>query len=83
MTWIIMQRLGFNAVRSLATALATRQMPGSQAARFHQDVAAQLWEHTAHVASLAQVIASGKETLSSILDKSAEEVGSLTGALKF
>ena len=51
------QRLGFSTVRSLATALVTRQMSGSLSAQSHQDVAAQLWEHTAHVASLAHVIA--------------------------
>lgn len=51
------QRLGFSIVRSLATALVTRQMSGSLAAQSHQDVAAQLWEHTAHVASLAHVMA--------------------------
>jgi HD-like signal output (HDOD) protein len=51
------QRLGFGAVRSLATALVTRQMAGSQAAKPQQELATQLWEHTAHVASLAHVIA--------------------------
>jgi len=47
-------RVGFRTVRALATAVATRQMAGAQAQR---DVAARLWEHTAHVAALAQVIA--------------------------
>jgi len=50
-------RLGFRAVRSLAMALVTRQMAGKQTERAHQGLAAQLWEHTAHVTSLAHVIA--------------------------
>jgi len=49
-------RLGFGTVRSLATALVTRQLAG-QPTGSEQDLAAQLWEHTAHVASLAHVIA--------------------------
>ncbi len=48
-------RLGFRTVRTLATALVTRQLAGSSPS--HQDAAAQLWEHTAHVASLSHVIA--------------------------
>ncbi len=50
-------RVGFRTVRSLATALVTRQLTGSLAGRLYQDLATQLWEHTAHVASLAHVIA--------------------------
>ena len=50
-------RLGFKTVRSLAAALVTRQMAGGQALPAHQDMAARLWEHTAHVASLAHMIA--------------------------
>ncbi len=50
-------RLGFRAVRSLAMALVTRQLAGKQATPAHQALAAQLWEHTAHVTSLAHVIA--------------------------
>jgi HD-like signal output (HDOD) protein len=50
-------RLGFRTVRALATALVTRQLAGASAANADQDMAAQLWEHTAHVASLAHVIA--------------------------
>lgn len=50
-------RLGFRTVRTLAMALVTRQMAGKPSAQAHQQLAAQLWEHTAHVASLAQVIA--------------------------
>jgi len=47
-------RVGFRTVRALATAVVTRQMAGAQD---QPGVAAQLWEHTAHVAALAQVIA--------------------------
>jgi HD-like signal output (HDOD) protein len=50
-------RMGFRTVRSLATALVTRQLAGTQVPQAEQDIAAQLWEHTAHVASLAHVIA--------------------------
>ena len=50
-------RLGFRVVRALATAVAVRQLSGAPAApRFHA-LATQLWEHTAHVAALAHVIA--------------------------
>lgn len=50
-------RLGFATVRSLATALVTRQLAGAPVAVAERKLAADLWEHTAHVASLAQVIA--------------------------
>ncbi|MBI4986117.1 MAG: HDOD domain-containing protein [Rhodocyclales bacterium] len=50
-------RLGFRTVRALATALVTRQLAGEPKAQAEQALAAQLWEHTAHVASLAHVIA--------------------------
>jgi HD-like signal output (HDOD) protein len=50
-------RLGFNTIRTLATALVTRQLAGSEASAAHQRLAAQLWEHTAHVAALAHVLA--------------------------
>lgn len=50
-------RLGFRTVRSLAMALVTRQMAGNALSPAQQQLADQLWEHTAHVASLAQVIA--------------------------
>jgi HD-like signal output (HDOD) protein len=48
-------RLGFRSVRALATALVTRQLAGNQ--NPHPELAAQLWEHTAHVAALAHVLA--------------------------
>lgn len=50
-------RIGFRTVRSLAMALVTRQMAGQPAAQAYRDLADRLWEHTAHVASLAHVIA--------------------------
>ncbi len=50
-------RIGFRTVRSLATALITRQMAGKPKTPEEQHAAAALWEHTAHVAALAHVIA--------------------------
>ena len=50
-------RLGFRTVRSLAMALVTRQMAGVTTDKKHLAMINQLWEHTAHVASLANVIA--------------------------
>ena len=50
-------RLGFLTLRTLATALVTRQLAGKPATPALQELAAQMWEHTAHVASLAHVIA--------------------------
>lgn len=50
-------RLGFRTVRALAMALITRQLSGSPSDPALQTMAAQLWQHTAHVAALAHVIA--------------------------
>jgi len=50
-------RLGFATVRALAMALVTRQLAGAPRVEGEGKLAATLWEHTAHVASLAQVIA--------------------------
>jgi len=50
-------RLGFRTVRALAMALVTRQMASATAVPHCQTLADHLWEHTAHVASLAHVIA--------------------------
>ncbi len=50
-------RLGFRTVRSLAMALVTRQMAGQSLSPTQKQLADQLWDHTAHVAALAQVIA--------------------------
>lgn len=49
--------LGFNVVRSLAMALVARQMAGQSTDHKHREMVDKLWEHTTHVASLAQVIA--------------------------
>lgn len=50
-------RLGFRTVRTLALALVTRQMAGASTVAAHRDMAARLWEHTAHVAALSRVLA--------------------------
>lgn len=50
-------RLGFPALRCLATALAARQMAGALCRPEHRALAEQLWEHTTQVAALARVIA--------------------------
>jgi HD-like signal output (HDOD) protein len=50
-------RVGFSVVRSLATALVTRQIAGAPNLPAHRDMAAALWEHTAHMAALAYVLA--------------------------
>ena len=50
-------RLGFQLVRALATAVVMRQMAGASANPRFRDMSSRLWEHTAHVASLAHVIA--------------------------
>ena len=50
-------RLGFQLVRALATAVVMRQMAGGSKVPRFREMSARLWEHTAHVASLAHVIA--------------------------
>lgn len=50
-------RIGFNTLRVLAAAVVVRQMEGMAHTAAHRQLAARLWEHTAHVAALAQVIA--------------------------
>src|SRR3546814_8712091 len=55
-------RLGFKTVRSLAAALVTRQMAGAAGSASHQELAARLWQHTTHVASLAHVIARDRKS---------------------
>jgi HD-like signal output (HDOD) protein len=50
-------RLGLKTVRVLATAVVVRQMETMSKTPEHRALAAQLWEHTAHVAALARVIA--------------------------
>lgn len=50
-------RLGFGTLRSLATSLIVRQMGDGLSNPAMRKKSAELWEHTACVASLAQVIA--------------------------
>jgi len=49
--------IGFKALSSLAMALIVRQMDEMSKVAAHRALAARLWEHTAHVASLAHVLA--------------------------
>lgn len=50
-------RLGFKTLRVLAAAVVVRQMESMAKTPQHRQMAVALWEHTAHVASLAHVIA--------------------------
>lgn len=50
-------RLGFSTLRSLCMAQLTRQLAGASLSADLQPLADLLWEHTAHVASLARVLA--------------------------
>jgi HD-like signal output (HDOD) protein len=50
-------RIGFNTLRVLAAAVVVRQMEGMAKTPEHRQLAIRLWEHTAHVAALCQVIA--------------------------
>ena len=50
-------RLGFSTLRSIVMARVTRQIAGTSASPEVQQMTAQLWEHTTHVAALARVIA--------------------------
>lgn len=50
-------RLGFNTLRALAASMVVRQMQGMAHTPEHRELSRLLWEHTAHVAALAQVIA--------------------------
>lgn len=52
-----MSRIGFNTLRVLAAAVVVRQMEGMAHTPAHRQLAIRLWEHTAHVAALCQVIA--------------------------
>lgn len=49
-------RIGFRTVRALAAAIIVRQLEGTTS-KEHHAIAAELWQHTAHVAALARVIA--------------------------
>lgn len=50
-------RLGFQTLRTLSMALVTRQMSGTPNTPEQKKMAAELWQHTAHVAALCRVIA--------------------------
>jgi len=50
-------RLGFRTLRSLTMSLLVKQMSGQPSNPAHQVIAQKLWEHTAHVAALCNVIA--------------------------
>lgn len=50
-------RLGFKTLRVLAASVVVRQMEGMAKTPQHRQMAIQLWERTAHVAALANVIA--------------------------
>lgn len=50
-------RIGFSTLRALATATVVRQMQSLSPHPAHRAMAAQLWEHTTHVASLARFLA--------------------------
>ena len=49
--------VGLKALSGLAVALIVRQMEGMSKLSAHRALAATLWEHTAHVASIAYVLA--------------------------
>jgi HD-like signal output (HDOD) protein len=49
--------LGLRALSSLAVALIVRQMEGMSKLPAHRALAERLWEHTAHVAAIAYVLA--------------------------
>ena len=50
-------RLGFASLRALAASIIVRQMREMSKEAEHRALASKLWEHTAHVAALARVIA--------------------------
>jgi HD-like signal output (HDOD) protein len=50
-------RIGLRTARALTSAIATRQMAGAPSDPALRAATARLWEHTAHVAALAHVIA--------------------------
>jgi HD-like signal output (HDOD) protein len=50
-------RVGLNTLRVLAAAVVVRQMEGMARTPAHRQLAMRLWQHTAHVAALCQVIA--------------------------
>lgn len=52
-----LSRVGLRTARTLAMAIATRQLAGEPQSPILRKTTQALWEHTAHVAALAQVIA--------------------------
>lgn len=50
-------RIGFSTLRALAASIIVRQMQGMSPNPTHRAMAAHLWEHTTHVASLARLLA--------------------------
>ena len=50
-------RIGFAALRALAASIVVRQMQELTRTPEHRALASALWEHTAHVAALARVLA--------------------------
>jgi len=50
-------KIGLRSVRTMVQALIVRQLAGAPKDARTQAVASQLWEHTAHVASLARMLA--------------------------
>ncbi|WP_234082168.1 HDOD domain-containing protein [Azonexus sp. R2A61] len=52
-----LSRIGLRTARTLAMAVATRQLAGNPSSPILRHASQTLWEHTAHVAALAHVIA--------------------------
>ena len=50
-------RLGFSTLRTMAMAFVTRQMAGNSPSPERRQLAATMWEHTAHVAALSHILA--------------------------
>lgn len=50
-------RVGIRLLRALATAVVMRQMAGGMRSPKSRQLAARLWEHTAHVAALSHILA--------------------------
>lgn len=50
-------RVGIRLLRALATAVVMRQMAGGMRSPRFRQLAARLWEHTAHVAALSHILA--------------------------
>lgn len=50
-------RIGYAALRALTASTVVRQMQGMSANPAHRAIAAHLWEHTTHVASIARLLA--------------------------